>query len=425
MASAKDFKVAGVDREYHLTSLQFQVDFSNPAQPSVRVTSPQPINEPYLDFLVELEWPSGKLLREYTLLLDLPNFVSEKVAPRQVSSATQSTRPSSAQTQPSRSRAPLPAAGEAYTVQGGNTLWSIAQQSRPSGYSINETINAIYQLNPAAFINNDINLLKKGAVIRLPEGSQIENLASRLPAASAASAAKSTTAPASVDRSSAADSTSSDIDRSSQPVEESQGGRLKLASLATDDAADSGSGETTGAAIDGGAESGAGRISSLEETLGTTQEELARSQRENEDLKERLANLEEQLGTLDRMAELQSETGAALQAEKPQQPKPTPPPAQTSSKDKGLSWLLYPFIVLAGLLIGAFLYFRNRNRDDEDDFQSVIIPQEKQRQEPVVAEPVIAEKVEPTVDLADEEESEDFIRSIRLGAGGRRNHRSP
>ena len=74
LASKEEFAKAGVDRDFLLNSLHFRLDLADPKNPKVVVTTEQPIREPYLNFLLEVQWPSGRLLREYTLLMDLPAF---------------------------------------------------------------------------------------------------------------------------------------------------------------------------------------------------------------------------------------------------------------------------------------------------------------------------------------------------------------
>ena len=84
LGSPRDFKNAGVERLFLLTDLNFSVDLANRAQPVLRITSKKPIREPYLNFLVEVQWPTGRLVREYTLLLDLPVYASERTAAKKI-----------------------------------------------------------------------------------------------------------------------------------------------------------------------------------------------------------------------------------------------------------------------------------------------------------------------------------------------------
>ena len=80
LAPPEDFANAHVDREFLLNSLRFRLDLDDPSNPKVVVTTQQPIREPFLNFLVEIQWPSGRLLREYTLLMDLPTYAETPVS---------------------------------------------------------------------------------------------------------------------------------------------------------------------------------------------------------------------------------------------------------------------------------------------------------------------------------------------------------
>jgi pilus assembly protein FimV len=72
IAPKDDFEAAGIDRLFFLASLRFSLDLNNSKGPLVHITTDAPVREPYLNFLLEVQWPSGRLLREYTLLMDLP-----------------------------------------------------------------------------------------------------------------------------------------------------------------------------------------------------------------------------------------------------------------------------------------------------------------------------------------------------------------
>jgi pilus assembly protein FimV len=79
LASAEAFSKAGVDRQYFLTDLKFTSLVKPNGKSVIRVTSTKPMREPYLNFLVEVLWPNGRLLREYTLLLDPPLYTPQSV----------------------------------------------------------------------------------------------------------------------------------------------------------------------------------------------------------------------------------------------------------------------------------------------------------------------------------------------------------
>ena len=74
LATSEDFERMGVDRAYFLTSIKFEVQVDDSGRGVIQITSQDPVLEPYLDFIIEARWPSGRLLREYTVLIDPPAF---------------------------------------------------------------------------------------------------------------------------------------------------------------------------------------------------------------------------------------------------------------------------------------------------------------------------------------------------------------
>ena len=186
LASEATFTHYGLDRPSFLGGLTFRVISTGRAEGNViRLTSPSPITEPFVIFLIEVTWPSGRLLREYTVLLDPPTFAAPAgsssprpaVAPPADSARIerQATRRTSDRTAPDPvSNTPFStAAGSAVVVQPGDTLWGLALQMRPdSRLTINQTMLAIFEANPDAFGGN-MNLLKAGATLRMPSADRI------------------------------------------------------------------------------------------------------------------------------------------------------------------------------------------------------------------------------------------------------------
>jgi len=182
VASAETFKRYGLDRPAFLGSLRFEVSTAG-AQPRLLVRSTSAITEPFVTFLVEANWGSGRLLREYTVLLDPPVFNPQSAAPPiQAPQTATSQAARGSGFVPRREPAPAPAprrpvaaaiAGTSYgPVRRNETLWAIADGARSgSGLTINQMMIAIYRANPDAFLGN-INLLKEGATLSLPAVGQ-------------------------------------------------------------------------------------------------------------------------------------------------------------------------------------------------------------------------------------------------------------
>lgn len=186
LASSEDFSRAGVERRLFLSNLKFTPVIKSNGKSFVRVISSQPVREPFLNFLMEVYWPAGRMMKEYTLLLDPPlytPYAAEQAlqdrAPSTSGRATVSRQPvSKATAQPktrpaaatnSRARS----AGDSYRVQKNDSLWKIALRVRRGG-SVHQTMLAIQDLNPAAFINGNPNRIKRGYTLKLPTAAQAQ-----------------------------------------------------------------------------------------------------------------------------------------------------------------------------------------------------------------------------------------------------------
>jgi Tfp pilus assembly protein FimV len=164
LASQETFERYGLDRPYYLQDLRFEVvEAGSPQGNYIRVTSTKPITEPFLTFLVEAMWSRGRLLREYTVLLDPPTFAPPPVEEsRPAVTAPQRRAPADSgrierapapRSEPEPVPEPKPQAGEPdlpydttsgedYVVQPRETLWGIASRIRPDfRLTMNQTMH--------------------------------------------------------------------------------------------------------------------------------------------------------------------------------------------------------------------------------------------------------------------------------------------
>src|SRR5688572_11060333 len=204
LASPDLYSRYGIDRPTYLSSFTFSVQRNRDGRAAIKVTSNRSVTEPFVTILVEASWARGRLLREYTVLLDPPVFMPSQpeaqapVTTPQTGTQTQRIERPVAQEQPAEAPAratPLPTpseptqepvatasssssgepiAGE-YTVARNDTLYRIASRVTQDGSrrEINRTMIALFRANPAAFSGN-INRLRSGAVLRIPELADIE-----------------------------------------------------------------------------------------------------------------------------------------------------------------------------------------------------------------------------------------------------------
>lgn len=181
LASPTDYENAGVDRFVFLQNLRFTPVIRN-GRGYIKVVSTQPVHEPYLNFLIAVERPNGRMLREYTLLIDPPeyNSANRSVAANVGASDRAPARssgyqPDSYRSEPVRrapAQPPLPAGDGRYTTVRNDTLWKITSHLSGAGASRAQLMDSIVALNPQAFVNGDPHRLKVGQTLTLPQGQQ-------------------------------------------------------------------------------------------------------------------------------------------------------------------------------------------------------------------------------------------------------------
>ncbi len=159
---------AGVERPDILAKLSF-VPALDAGSQRIRVSSTTPVNEPYLNFIVELTLPGGQLLREYTLLLDPPLYQPDLPALPLARQTPAVVGMPPAEPAPARTL-PMAEQGKRYRIQPGDSLWAITARLQGGKAGSREALMAdLYALNPDAFIGGDRNRLRVGAEMLLPD----------------------------------------------------------------------------------------------------------------------------------------------------------------------------------------------------------------------------------------------------------------
>ncbi len=188
VASPEAYTDAKIEYSPLLRQLRFAPERRADGKAVLKITSSAPINEPFVDVLVEMNWPSGRLLREYPILLDPIGFSEARVAAPVASTSSvppsrvvsSSPSPSSAQfvdSGVSSSRATSSFNGDTYgPVKAGDTLNQIAQSVKSDSVSLEQMLVALYRENKSAFIGNNMNQLKTGQILRVPSADQVSSI---------------------------------------------------------------------------------------------------------------------------------------------------------------------------------------------------------------------------------------------------------
>jgi pilus assembly protein FimV len=210
IASEEAYSVQGIEKPASHNTIKLDIAKDGAGKPVLKLKSSQPISEPFLDMLIQVDWASGRLLREYTVLLDPPGYTGEadpnvqtaqaplvksfsknKKAnaavmaddniPADVMPADDSPKPNK------RSKKIKPAedteissnlTGDEYKTQRGDTLAKVAQDMKPEGVSLEQMLVGLYQANPNAFQGN-MNRLKVGQILRQPSQEDLNSISKK------------------------------------------------------------------------------------------------------------------------------------------------------------------------------------------------------------------------------------------------------
>ena len=400
LASPDTYKGAGLEYPYG-NKFKLKIESRANGEPYVRISSAQPVNDPFVSMLVELNWASGRLLREYTFLLDPPDYVAERPEPMQVQTvapAVQTAAPeiaaspaapvaaSPVESQPVGQQAERPVSKPApakpakpakptiaetsvasgdITVVRGDTLGRIARQYKPADVSLERMLVALYRANAEQFDAKNMNRIRTGKILRLPDQSELMDVSQ----SDAVKEIRAQTADWNAYRQKLAAAAPA----ASQPQEAQQAATGKIASSVADKAPVASEsakevlklsrGEAPGDQATGGA--AAGKPMTAEDRKNAEQEDAIAREKNLKEEQARAALLEQNLKDMERLAQLKSEA-AALAAQPPAsaasevkpapvaKPKPKPQPVvvpQPSLTDQILEEPLY-LVGGAAILLG-------------------------------------------------------------------------
>ncbi len=352
LASADAFKEARIERSASLLDIKFSVEQKTDGSPVIRLATTQPVNEPFLDMLVELNWSAGRLLREYTVLLDPPGFAApqavQPVAPPMVKSAMaplpqpgvsapvpsesvkgaagKPAKAGKSAIKPIEPRQGVVEAGSYGPVKKGETLSAIATQLKPEGYSLEQMLVALYQSNAQAFAGKNMHRLKTGQILRVPEEQEIASLGR----AEASHELKAHTADWNAYRQKLAAA----VDEAPAPKDEApkQTAKGKITTAVEDKAAPPPAPSKDVLKVTKGEAASGKEVQSLQSKIQSLQEETTAREKSLKEANERIASLEKNIKEMQQLIELKNKNLADLQKQAEVKPAPVPAPKPAETK---------------------------------------------------------------------------------------------
>ena len=194
LAPPEKFDQAGVPWNYFLSKIKFHPTVQADGSVVIKVSSREPLTEPFLDFLLEVSWPQGSQFREFTVLIDppaayhapaIPSSSVAEIPDYRLEQMDDSDRPvrkaksirqrsNRAQSAASDISPQTPSSGEYGPTQTSDTLWQIAEQlSGERNVPTKQMMTALYRANPDAFNRGNMDSLKTGVVLKIPETDAI------------------------------------------------------------------------------------------------------------------------------------------------------------------------------------------------------------------------------------------------------------
>ena len=189
IASEEAYAAQGVERLASHGSVQIELAKNASGAPILRLKSNQPITDPFLDMLIQVDWASGRLLREYTVLLDPPGYKGENIESAVTAPVVKPQASKPAKSTPVAKPQPVIAENEEvisgdviagdYKTARGDTLAKIAREMKPDDISLEQMLVGLYQANPQAFAGKNMNRLKVGQIMRAPSREALEAISKK------------------------------------------------------------------------------------------------------------------------------------------------------------------------------------------------------------------------------------------------------
>ena len=376
IAPEEAYAVQGIERSGLQSTIKIEVSKKPDGSPILKLSTHEVVSEPFVDMLIQVDWSTGRLLREYTVLLDPPGYAEQsgssaaRVTPAVmdnmaesnaavpigkksksasgISSAGKSAGGNKksgkrvlsaeetpvAQPAPAESTSTESVSGEDHTTMRGDTLSTIASQMKPEGVSLEQMLVGLYRANHDAFSGDNMNRLKVGQIMHAPTTEELQAISRK----EAAEEIRVQTADWNAYRNKLAGIVSESAPASEGSSNQATGG--KIAAPAEDKSAPAASGPHDVVKLSKSDTASNGKASdskAMKEKLNALEEEATAREKTVKEASERTAMLEKQVADMQKlltvknqaMADMQKSASVpapAVKAEAPPAAKPVEPP---------------------------------------------------------------------------------------------------
>lgn len=350
IAPEEAYSVQGVERTAIHNSIKVEVARRPNGNPILKLSTRQPISDPFLDMLIQVDWSTGRLLREYTVLLDPPGYTNQTPASSQSPVAAASiggTESDVSKLPPLQEQVPLDSAtdsrsgkssgkkksagakvapapvvseyspasessGSDHTTARGDTLSAIASQNKIEGVSLDQMLVGLYRANKEAFSGGNMNRLKVGQIVRIPSAEELQSVSR----SEASQEVRVQTADWQAYRNKLAGIVAESTAGSEESGNQAAGG--KISAPAEDKAAAAPSGPRDVVKLsksDTATEkkAAAGDAKAMQDKLNSLQEEVTAREKGLKEADERTAMLEKQIADMQKLLAVKSQTMADAQ----------------------------------------------------------------------------------------------------------------
>jgi pilus assembly protein FimV len=324
IAPESTYAAQGLDRPASHQGIKVEITKSANGKDILKLQSNQPIDEPYLDMLVEVEWETGRILREYTVLLDPPGYktsvaapkvdvpaikAKSNLAPKPIAKNDQSSAGSLVTANTSAVNSNSFGTADDYLTKKGDTLSKIAGRMKPEGVSLDQMLVGLFEANPDAFDGKNMNRLKVGKILQTPTKEALDAIGRK----EAVSEIKLQTANWNEYRNKLAGIVESSIPQASEEESQSSSGKIKPATedqsipenAGPKDVVKLSSGDTSAVEAD------------MQAKITALQEEVSAREKGLKEAQDRTVALEKQIEDMQKLLTLKSDALAKVQQEEP------------------------------------------------------------------------------------------------------------